>query len=200
MTMLFSALMIINSMFFTDNIYSIILLAVNIFILFLLGFPLREKLDSITSRNIYLWSNVLMTTFLMWTTSSPHYALVLPVFIVIASLLVKTRTFFFISAYCIFGVAIYGVMSINNWNVVSANQPFGYWQMIDGIIIMCSAIYTAWQASRDMKFTLRSLNRETKNLTHSYSKIKGLEHFDYLTGLINKEHYETKYKYFPILK
>lgn len=185
--------MALNSMIFSVSNTGIGILTVNFFILFALVSPLKIKLNSKLTRNIYLWSNILTASFLMWSTSSPHYVLVMPIFIVIASLIVSTRTFFVISTYCLLSMLAFGIMKANHWGTISLNQSFGYWQMIDVFIILCSAIYTAWQASTDMEYALKNLNREIRKVTESRSKIEGLVHYDSLTGLANKSYCEEQY-------
>lgn len=184
--------MISNSFVFSENNDGIVLLAINAIVLFLLGFPLRGKLGSITSRNIYIWSNIITTSLLIWTTLSPHYAVALPVLIIIAALIVNKRTLFLISIFSILSIVVFGMMRVNGWEI-SSNPTFGYWQLFDSIIMLSSAIYTGLKTSLDIKYTLRILNEEAQKVTESYSKIKGLEDFDPLTGLMNKSYCDNKY-------
>lgn len=188
--------MVLNSIIFSSGNTGVEILVVDFIALLLVSFLIGRKFNKKLTRNLYLWSNILATSFLMWDTSSPHYAFVIPVFILIASLILHMRSFLIISFYCVFGLVTFGLMKINNWGIASTTQPFGYWQMIDGIIILGATVYTAWQASIYLKVTLKSLNNEIQKVTDSRSEIETLVHFDPLTGLVNKHYCEKQYARF----
>ena len=192
-TLVLIGLITLNSLIFSNGNAGVGILAVDFIVLLLVSILLKKQFNSKLTRNIYLWSNILTISFLMWSTSSPHYAVVLPVFILIASHFLNTKTFFIISAYCILNIVLFGLMKVNNWGIESSTLSFGYWQMIDVIIILYSAIYTAWQASKDMKYTLRNLKLEIEKVTNSRSEIANLVHFDALTGLENQYYCEKQY-------
>ncbi len=154
-------------------------------------FLFRKKVEQQLTRKVYLWTNILTTSTLMWSTTSPHYAIILPVFILIASLIVNHKMFLAISSFSVFSLVTFGVISINNEQFSSL--IFGYWQTIDLVIMLCGAIYTSWQTNFDMKYTLKNLNLQILKVTDSHSQIESLIKFDSLTGLANKTCCEEKY-------
>ncbi|MEE9326656.1 MAG: EAL domain-containing protein [Cocleimonas sp.] len=182
--------MLINSLLVSTNNIGAILLTID-FLLMATLFLYRKKTDPKVARNIYLWVNIITASILMWSTTSPHYAFVLPVFILIASLIVSHKQFLAISSFCVLNLVSFGVITISNGQIASLN--FGYWQLIDLTIMLCSAIYTAWQTSFDMRYTLKSLNLEIQKVTESHSQIESLINFDPLTGLANKTCCEERY-------
>lgn len=188
--------MAINSIVFSVNNAGIWFLIADFIVLTALFFLLKSKFNSTFTRNLFIWTNVLTTSFLMWSTASPHYILVVPVLISIASLTVNTKSFFIISSYCVLSLLTFGAMKIYNWGIPVSSPPFGYWQIIDGVIILGSAIYSAWQASIDLKYTLKGLKREIAKVSEINAEIKNLADFDPLTGLTTRSYCEQQYKEF----
>ncbi len=193
-TLLLIALLLVNSIIFSvENIVTGLLLG-EFFVLTTLFFLLKSGLNYLVIKNSYIISNILSMSLLMWSTTSPHYILISPVFILLASLMISTRMLLITSSYCIFSLVVLALLRNNSLMYTpSASPTYGYWQIIDGVILLIAAFYTAWRVKVDFRYTLKGLNNEIIKTTENHAKIEELVNYDPLTGLINRTHCEQLY-------
>jgi diguanylate cyclase (GGDEF)-like protein len=192
-TLLLVAFMLTNSIVFSISSTVISILLGELIILIALLFLIKIELNTSLTRNLYFWSNLFTMSILMWITTSPHYILIGPVFILLASLTINTKALFITSAYCIFSLLVLGFIRDNSWMITPSKQAYGYWQIIDGVIILIAAFYTALRVKMNFKHTLKGLNDEILKTSESHSKIEELVNYDSLTGLVNRSYCEQLY-------
>jgi len=193
-TLLLIALLLVNSIVFSIGNIVTGLLVGELIALTALYILLKAEFPPLLIKNLYIWSNILSMSFLMWSTTSPHYILIAPVFILLASLMISTRMLIITSIYCIFSLLVLALIRNNSWMITpSTNHTYGYWQIIDGVILLIAAFHTALRVKIDFKNTLKGLNNEIIKTTENHSKIEELVNYDSLTGLINRTHCEQLY-------
>ena len=193
-TLLLIAILLVNSIVFSIGNIVTGLLVGEFIVLTTLYVLLRAEFPPLLIKNLYIWSNILSMSFLMWSTTSPHYILIAPVFILLASLMISTRMLIITTIYCIFSLIVLALIRNNSWMITpSLSHTYGYWQIIDGVILLIAAFHTAWRVKVDFKYTLKGLNNEIIKTTHNHSKIEELVNYDSLTGLINRTHCEHLY-------
>ena len=193
-TLLLIALLLVNSIVFSIGNIVTGLLVGELIVLTALSILLKAEFPPLLIKNLYIWSNILSMSFLMWSTTSPHYILIAPVFILLASLMISTRMLIITSIYCIFSLLVLALIRNNSWMITpSTNHTYGYWQIIDGVILLIAAFHTALRVKIDFKNTLKGLNNEIIKTTENHSKIEELVNYDSLTGLINRTYCEQLY-------
>ena len=93
-------------------------------------FPLikRDKLD--LAKQIFLWSNLIVLSFVFWDNGgllSSAVILVYPIFLMISALLVGPRTFFAVYLFVVAFIVAISVEAINSYTNYNFHQ-FGYWE------------------------------------------------------------------------
>ena len=183
-----------STFFFNESSTTVNLLVLDVLIMFSL-FPLikRSKID--LAKQLYIWSNLIVISFIFWDTGgllSSAVILVYPIFLMVSALLGGPRTFI---ATCIFviGLIVFISVSAINSGTNSILTEFGYWDLSIVIILITANGYTAWRFNDDMRYALRKLKIEVANVNQSRSEIERLVHFDPLTGLSSRSKSEEKY-------
>ncbi len=187
-------LAIFSTIFVDDSVNVISFLTLDVLIMCSL-FPLikRDKLDF--SKQLYLWSNLLVLSFIFWDRGgllSSAVILVFPIFLMVSALLVGPKTFFSVYLFVVSFIVTISVLAINTHTSFDFHK-FGYWDLSIVIILLTASGFTAWRFNDDMRYALRKLKIEVANVNQSRSEIERLIHYDPLTGLSSRLDCEEKF-------
>lgn len=148
------------------------------------------------AKQIYIWINLFVLSFIFWDMGgllSSAVILVFPIFLMTSALLGGRRTFVLTFSFAVCFITFVSVYAIvNNTNSITT-VGFGYWELSIVVILLSANGYTAWRFNDDMRYALRKLRSQVEAVNNSRSEIERLLHFDSLTGLSSRLNSEEKY-------
>ena len=193
-TVFLASLAILGTLLFSYSGKVVAALFLDIAIMLML-FPIIKKGKLELAKQIYLWLNLIIISYLIWHTgglSLSSGVLAYPMFLMVAALICNPKTFYFVFLFITAIVVSMGMATINGLHTI-VTPEFGYWDIgIINIILIASA-FTAWRFNSDMKHALRKLKGQVINAEESNSENERLIKFDQLTDLSSRTSCEDQF-------
>jgi diguanylate cyclase (GGDEF)-like protein len=151
-------------------------------------FPLLKRNMLALAKQIYLWSILLILSYVFWDKggflSSP-IMIIYPTILMISALIASSITFFTVYFFIISLIVFISTNSIQSHTNVITTE-FGYWELCVVILFISASAYIAWSFNRGMAYTLKKLKLEMSNVEQSRNEVERLIHFDPLTKLSSR--------------
>lgn len=193
-TVLMLILATISSFYFNETMNIKLFLIIDVLVMCTI-FPLTHFGKINLAKQIYLWTNMIVLSYIFWSKGgllSSAVILVYPMFLMISALLVGPRTFFLAYSFTVGLVILVSLQAINTYTNYTYKQ-FGYWDLSIVLILLSAAGFTAWRFNGDMRSAMKKLKSEVSNVNQSREEITRLIHFDSLTNLPSRLNSESKY-------
>ncbi len=193
-TVLMLILATISSFYFNETMNIKLFLIIDVLVMCTI-FPLTHFGKINLAKHIYLWTNMIVLSYIFWSKGgllSSAVILVYPMFLMISALLVGPRTFFLAYSFTVGLVILVSLQAINTYTNYTYKQ-FGYWDLSIVLILLSAAGFTAWRFNGDMRSAMKKLKSEVSNVNQSREEITRLIHFDSLTNLPSRLNSESKY-------